>query len=410
LSDEIKPTPAAPEPPPKKTFAEVLTALASNRWAHYLALLAIVSILGKLGVILPPPTAPDIPIFFGEDAANKPAAHDDERQYFGGWVAAPAEVEKIRSALPNAWFGDTPAGKVALGDDDVFLWRTMKQVLGRNLDPRNQGQVGSCVGNGTASAADFVQLVQIAGGANLEFKRVSVEGVYSLSRVEVGGGRISGDGSVGSWAAEAVKRYGVLPMENVLGHDLTNYSESRCRDWGRKGLPNDLEPEAKKSPVRSYTFCKTTDDVDRALAQAYPIAICSDLGVNPQRDVNGFARWDRSWAHCMCLCGKRTDIPGYFIWNSWGDGYHKGPVGPGEPPAGGFWLKKADLSKLLSSRNTECIAFSDAVGFPARKLDWLVHHQQNPNFALARNNHHENRTLFARPAGVRDLLSRRLGQ
>ena len=40
---------------------------------------------------------------------------------------------------------------------------------------------------------------------------LSPEVIYGGSRVEIGGGRIRGDGSIGAWAARWVRDYGVVP-------------------------------------------------------------------------------------------------------------------------------------------------------------------------------------------------------
>ncbi len=296
-----------------------------------------------------------------------------------GWSPDPEAVAAYRQGLPDPWFGDTPAGRALMDDPgDVYHWQYARDVLGAVLPARNQGSVGSCVSFAIAGAADHLQLAQVAaerraGAARTEFRPCVQEAIYALSRVEVGGGRITGDGSLVSWGGEAGRRYGLLPRGVVGRHDLTAYSEERCRAWGRTGLPDDLEPEAKRHPVRGVAFVRSADEAKKALAQRYPLAIGSMLGVSRQRDASGRARWTTSWAHAMCVLGHTKQNGGmFFFWNSWGKDYHVGPKGPGDPPDGGFWLAEADMDRLLRMRDTECIALSDAVGFPARRLDWNI--------------------------------------
>lgn len=299
-------------------------------------------------------------------------------QLTAGWVEDPAEVELIRATngIPN--FGDTPAGKASLsGDGDVYLWDFAKLITGSVLPDHNQGSVGSCVSFGTACAVEHLLLAQIAqarkdGGPAKEFKPLVQEVIYGGSRVEIGGGRISGDGSVGAWAAQFVAQWGVVPRgSNIDGFDLTTYSESRCRQWGREGVPAKLETVARQSPVKGTALVKTAEEAEKAIRQGYAIAVCSNQGFASTRDADGFARAQGSWAHCMAIIGVRKGSrPGFFIQNSWGSNWIRGPRFPADAPAGGFWAEWSVVERML--RQGDSWAFSDAVGFPSRELiDWF---------------------------------------
>src|SRR4051794_20481822 len=128
-----------------------------------------------------------------------------------GWVHLPAEIEMVLAALPRPRFADAAAHLLAAPPTDVFLWDACKRVTGGPLPAHDQDGVGCCVGEGFSSAVEYLQCVEIAlGGKAEEYSPISCEGIYALSRVEVGGGRIDGDGSTGAWAAKAVHDYGVL--------------------------------------------------------------------------------------------------------------------------------------------------------------------------------------------------------
>lgn len=294
-----------------------------------------------------------------------------------GWVNDPAEVELVRAmnGIPN--FGDTPAGKASLaGDGDVYLWEFAKAVTGSVLPDRNQGSVGSCVSFGTACAVEHLLLAQIVqaranGGPAKEFKPLVQEVIYGGSRVEIGGGRISGDGSVGAWAAQFIAQYGVVPREKIEGYDLTTYSESLCRKWGREGVPPKLETVAKQSPVKGTALVKSAAEAEKAIRQGYAIAVCSNQGFSYTRDRDGFASPQGTWGHCMAIIGVRKGSrPGFFIENSWGSDWIKGPRFPADAPAGGFWADEAVVDRML--KQGDSWAFSDAVGFPARELDFFI--------------------------------------
>jgi hypothetical protein len=328
-------------------------------------------------------------------------------EYAQGWVPDPEAVEKFRATLDTPDFRDTPAGKVVMGEmpSRVYLWQIIRKVTGKDPPIYNQNPVGSCVSFGTARAIEASLASQISLGDRLEWTSLVEEVIYAGSRIEIGRGQIRrsalnphGDGSVGAWAARFVKGWGALPrgVYMVKGkdfdpYDLRKYDPVRCRAWaesGSQGVPDDLEPEVKKYPVGDTTMVTTWSEAKRALAQGYGIAICSNQGFSSQRNVNGVAVAQGSWAHCMCLDGyhvdENTGKEYGHIQNSWGGNYHRGPVGWGEPPTSGFWAEASVVHRMLSQRDSW--AFSQVKGFPARKIDWfavLPKKQRDDRFTLA---------------------------
>jgi hypothetical protein len=290
-------------------------------------------------------------------------------QFDAETVAANLDPEQTQQ------FRDTPAGKSALGDEDVFLWQAVRRVNNRGppwYPNINQGSVGSCVGAGNKHGCDVVQATAILAGSRATWKPAAVEPIYAGSRVEVGGGRIRGDGSVGAWAAKWLSdRGGMVPMEKVGRYDLTSYSAERAREWGRSGVPDDLEPAAREHPVKGAALVRTWPDVLRAIQQGYPVVVCSDQGFTMARDAEGFARPSGTWAHCMVFIGARGGSrPGAFCLNSWGDKVHTGPVWPADAPVAGFWVDSSIVQRMVAQGDS--FALSDVVGFPRRRLDWKV--------------------------------------
>lgn len=290
-----------------------------------------------------------------------------------GWVNDPVAVEEVVSQLPYRTFADTPAFAMSADElpDNWYLWDFARQVTGNLLPPANQGQVGSCVAFGTARAIEYTICAEIVNGQKEEYAKLVEEILYGGSRVEIGGGRLGyGDGSIGAWAASFVKKYGILDRKVYGKYDFTKYSESRCRDYGRYGVPNDIEPEVKKHPVKETVMVTTTEEARKALFQGFGIAICSGQGFSMRRDSNGICRASGSWAHCMCLCGWAT-IEGklYFrIDNSWGANAHTGPTGPGSPGPEGFYATASVVAGMLAEKDS--FAFSAVEGFPMRKIRW----------------------------------------
>jgi hypothetical protein len=288
-----------------------------------------------------------------------------------GWHYDPDAISENQDPDKTLQFAATPAGRAVTGDEDVFLWQAVAKAAAGGFPWVNQESVGCCVGCGFKHCVDVLLAVQIAQGRAAEWKPVSVEVIYGGSRVEVGGGRISGDGSVGAWAAQWVKTYGVVPMEKFDAADLSTFSPARAREFGRRGVPDALEPAAREHPVKGVALVTTWADVKRAVQQGYPVAVCSDQGFRMERDADGFCRKQGTWYHCMAVIGVRGGArPGGFVLNSWGDRAHTGPVWPAGAPAAGFWADSQTIDRMV--RQGDSFALSDAVGFPARKLDWII--------------------------------------
>lgn len=349
-------------------------ALVPKNWqqvAAWLTMLVLGAIAARYGIPLTPPGPPPVPVW--------EAKQQDWLQPPDGWVDDFQAVAEVSSRLPFKVFSDTQAG--AMDDplpDKVFLWDAAIKVTGKLPPGKDQRSVGSCVSFGTNNAVMRTMLVSIMLGANFEHKDICEEVTYAGSRVEIGKGRISGDGSVGAWAAEFVKNWGVGAREKIGQYDLSQYDEARCRAWGRTGVPDDLEPVIKEHPVKSITQVKTWTEAKRALANGYGIAICSNVGFEGNRDANGVKVARGSWAHCMCLDGYIVvDGKEYgHIENSWGLRPNEGPVGWGNPSTAGFWAASTTIAKMLGQGDSW--AFSDVKGFPGRKLNWFVQRRHDP--------------------------------
>jgi hypothetical protein len=306
------------------------------------------------------------------DTGGLPEPPDPEPPFAFGWVDDPNAVREASANLPFARFCHTEAFTVRYdGPDDVYLWDACRKVTGDLLPPRDQKRVGACVGFATASAVEHLECVQIASGSDDGYRDLAPEVIYAGSRVEIGGGRIRGDGSVGAWAAKFVTEYGVVPRGTFGPYDLRAYDEDRCREYGRTGVPAELEQLAKAHPVRSVSNVRTWEECRAAIRNGYPLIVCSSQGFTMERDADGFCRPSGRWNHAMAVVGTRGGRrPGAFLLNSWGPNVHTGPRGPGDPSPAGFWVDAAVLDRML--RQGDSWAFSNVVGFPARPLSWIA--------------------------------------
>jgi hypothetical protein len=202
-----------------------------------------------------------------------------------GWVDDPVAVAAVVAAMPVKSFAETPAFReTADAPDHAYLWEAAAKVLGHPFPPLNQGQVGSCVANGAAGAVDILQLQQIAAAIKAgrpppEYRPVSPEVIYAGARVEIGGGRIRGDGAVGAWAIQYCQRKGVVAQMKYPSVDLSAYSEARCRSWGNTGVPAEIDAVAAQHPVKDGAPVRTAEEAEKALANGYTVTVASSQGV-----------------------------------------------------------------------------------------------------------------------------------
>lgn len=281
------------------------------------------------------------------------------------------------------------------GDDDksVFFWEYEVVVLSKVLSSWDQSNIGSCVSHGWGRGVQDLILTQIALGGMEEWPGAEVcrEAIYGGSRIEIGGGRIGGDGSVGAWAGQWVEKYGVLFYKNYPNYDLTGgYNVSRCRQWGNQGCPNALEPIAKEHPVKGVAMVKTGQDVWNAIGNHYPVPVCSDVGFDSaHRD--GFCARAGSWGHCLLVRARFTHPSKgkcFVIQNSWGNylktqGTENSKIQVADRldkvqlPEGCFAITWADMDRIV--KQGDSFAISGFFGFPLNKAPWWIKHQPIAN-------------------------------
>lgn len=385
------PAPPAPDPTDPRPWWKRYLAVYLP-WAATLAMSFILTWLAARPAKVERVEVPVPPTFLGElDRPYIGVATGEKRPTFG-WVKDADVIAANLDPIITQQFANTPAGRAAMGDEDVYLWRAVRKAAGKgddwycNIDQRD---VGCCVGAGWKHGADVCQAGQILSGAVFEFRPCSAEVIYGGSRVEVGKGQIRGDGSVGAWAANWCKNYGIVAMEKYDSADLTEFSPTRARQFGKTGVPADIEAAARLHPIRNTALVKSWQEVKKAIQQYFPVVVCSDQGFTMERDANGVCKPRGSWAHCMVIIAVRTLPDGrvqFFILNSWGNTAHSGPVSPPDAPPAGFWTDAAVIDDMV--KQGDSFALSEAVGFPARRIpvNWFVTNLPNVSPAFAGTN------------------------
>jgi hypothetical protein len=265
-----------------------------------------------------------------------------------------AQMPTLRSMCPHLYAAPTPT-------TPILLYKAWFEVLGRDPGYPAQ-QIGDCVSFGHGHANDLLQCVEIGLGSPIEYRETDTEFIYGASR-QVAGILGNTDGSYGSAAVKAMTTIGTLSRE-LLGSDGT-YSGDRAKAWGKTGPPHDLETKAAAYKLGSGANVATWDDLVAALANGYPVTICTGAGFAMTRDADGFCEQEGTWGHCMLIAGVRFDRLGACIMQSWGPDQPDGPTSL-DQPSWSFWADKSVVESILGEGDSW--ALSKSPGFVAREL------------------------------------------
>ncbi len=318
-----------------------------------------------------------------ESAESFQATPPDDGPHFG-YTPAPRDTERFLRSLDRPTFARAAQHlqNRAADDTPVLLYRALYEAhqaqFGRPWIVGRQG-IGDCVSWGWGHAADVHLAVLWKLGEVNEWQPAATEAIYGGSRVEASGKSFAGwgDGSYGGAAARWVSQWGLLyrrPYDHV---DLTEYSADRAKQWGAYGCggrddDGKLDTIAKQHPVRHVALVRTFEEAAAAIANGYPVPVCSGQGFRSTRDSQGFAAASGAWSHCMVFIGVRFDRRGLLCLNSWGPKWITGPKWPDDQPDGSFWVEARVVERMLAGRDS--FAVSGVEGWPSRDLrhgDWV---------------------------------------
>ncbi len=287
---------------------------------------------------------------------------DRDLAHLGGWVHRPEEVGRFLESLPRPLFREAAPGLSGSGEGKTtLLYKAFKEVnAGSYIDYPAQ-TIGDCVSHGFGHGTDLLEAVQIAVGRKAEtFQQTATEAIYALARVDIGGelGSYS-DGAIGAWAAKAVSTIGTVDRE-VVGP----YDGRRAKNWGAAGLPDPIKAQAGKHKVRTVSLVATYAELEDALANGYPVPVCSNQGFTLGRDGDGFCSPRGTWGHCMLIVGVRAgDRPGACIFQSWGPNTPTGPLALDQPP-NSFWADRDVVADMLGMQDSWALSQFD--GYPGQ--------------------------------------------
>lgn len=218
-------------------------------------------------------------------------------------------------------------------NQDVFLWKAEEKLFGKKL-PAFYQSMGTCVSKANARAAQDQLLIECAlRGSQLPDNLkldliVASEPIYVGSRQEIGGGKVSGDGSIDSWAHDWLMKYGVsfriVYTDPSTGkkYDLTKEDDQITVQWEatRDDVPPFIELQAKDHPIKDSSKCPDGDTAWTALGSLNGVTVPSSQGFTTTR-VKGICKPSGRWDHDMYLRGRCTLKGGNragIIQQSWG--------------------------------------------------------------------------------------------
>lgn len=229
----------------------------------------------------------------------------------------------------------------------------------------------NCVSWGAANAIMGTMAYEIVRLGDLEeFKRVFQPYLYAIGRLtpEGGNGRLGNqDGSLGSWQAAAVEKYGVLRSDF---EGVPAYSGRVAKEWGtqKNGVWRKFIDEADNHLIKASARISSAAELKDAICNGYFCSIASNKGWSMRlRDSQGKSWFQGrdTWPHQMAIMAFDVQpMDCFYMKNQWGINAH-GPQLDG--PQGGGWRTADEIDSDLRNPGTECFAFSQFNGFPSNE-------------------------------------------
>lgn len=292
------------------------------------------------------------------------------------------EAEKFQSTLPthNARMLTHLRG-VGAGANSM-LWELYEKE-GVPLPANHAQGIGDCVSHGEEGANEDTIIAAQAGGQEVEWKgELATEAKYGLSRCEVAKWWNSyEDGSTGTYGVMASRDWGSLLRKKYANIDLSTYSADLAKKWGAKGLPDDLEPEAKLHVIKGFTLVTSFEQMQDMLANGSGVNVASNRGFRMKYDGRGCFLPSGSWSHQMrfrgCLILKGNQPIG-VCQNSWANvpEMNQQPTFELEDgrtikgPKGSFGVYPDTVNEMLRAK--ESYARSASQGFERIQLKWIA--------------------------------------
>jgi hypothetical protein len=295
----------------------------------------------------------------------------------------PEADERFQGGLEFKDFGQAAAANPGLegsGEGAVALLYRYVLALSKSQGKSNPYAVaqkrGDCVSFSTRNASDALRATEIVlkGDRETWVAETATETIYWYRGH-------SGEGASCSRLAEWLTKAGGMMLRQKypdLSLDLSSYDPNIGLD-GKSGPPVSVRTIAAEHQVKYATLVKSVGEARDAIANGFPLSVCSGYSFSNARSKDGIAaRTMGGWAHAMSWLAvddsaeaKRLGGPLFYVQNSWGSRWNGGgwPERYGDNPGGGFWIVAKDAAGMIAQGGA--YAFADAAGFAPKKLPHL---------------------------------------
>lgn len=294
-----------------------------------------------------------------------------ESNQVNGWLGEDVAKEQWDWIKTSSSFVNFSLSPPQSSSQRMMLYDVVRKVLGKDTENYPQ-QIGDCVSFGMKNAIEYLQCCEILLKGDFErFRPIFPPYLYGTGRIYVGGGRLgNSDGSLGSWMADAVVKYGTIPSDE---EGVPKYSGSVAKSWGGPNGKVHLDKwkELGQKHLGSAAKINNWDELVAAICNGYPVTIASNQGFVMEADSEGFHAPRGTWNHQMAIIGVDNEhrTPYAIILNSWGDahGKLKDFKTNEDLPIGCLRVKKGVVERMI--RQGETFAISNLDGFEERPLD-----------------------------------------
>lgn len=291
----------------------------------------------------------------------------------GGWQDKPKEVEGVMMSLPIPIFEDVYSNLKDTGKGKTILLTDFVHQLGVKNFVQVQ-EAPDCVSFAASHCLDALKAVEIILNGDFEefLSITATEFFYGVSRVNVGGGRINGGGTVGAWVAETINTYGSLRRDKYDESDLTKYDPNRAINWGNSGVPKGLFNIAKNTKIKTVSQVRNVLAARDAIANGFPIVVCSNRGFSTTKDKHGILMPSGTWYHGMAILGvdDKYSIPSFLVQNSWPYNWVSGPKRYETEMPGSFWVDYQTIDYML--KQNDSFVYSNFDGYKQQDLDLRI--------------------------------------